>query len=78
MWPDAALERVLSAAHAAPSVGHSQPWRFVVVRDAASREPAALMADRERLAQAVRLVGRGIGISGNSSWPHVRGPLVLW
>ena len=26
-------ERILGAAHAAPSVGHSQPWRFVVVRD---------------------------------------------
>ena len=28
-----ALERVLAAAHAAPSVGLSQPWDFVVVRD---------------------------------------------
>src|SRR4051812_30495923 len=53
--PDAALERVLAAAHAGPSVGHSQPWRFVVVRDPATREQAALMADRERLAQAARL-----------------------
>ena len=53
--PDAALERVLAAAHAGPSVGHSQPWRFVVVRDPATRERAALMADRERLAQAARL-----------------------
>src|SRR5689334_6998933 len=53
--PDAALERVLSAAHAGPSVGHSQPWRFVVVRDPGTREQAALMADRERLAQAARL-----------------------
>lgn len=29
----AALERVLSAAHAAPSVGMTQPWDFVLVRD---------------------------------------------
>ncbi|PPK68584.1 5,6-dimethylbenzimidazole synthase [Actinokineospora auranticolor] len=29
----AALRRVLAAAHAAPSVGMSQPWDFVVVRD---------------------------------------------
>ena len=36
------LERILGAAHAAPSVGHSQPWRFVVVRDAATRDRAAL------------------------------------
>ncbi|MEV4462352.1 5,6-dimethylbenzimidazole synthase [Micromonospora echinofusca] len=27
------LHRVLAAAHAAPSVGYSQPWDFVVVRD---------------------------------------------
>ncbi|SCX49131.1 cob(II)yrinic acid a,c-diamide reductase [Klenkia marina] len=29
----AALERVLRAAHAAPSVGMTQPWDFVLVRD---------------------------------------------
>lgn len=49
---DALLERVLGAGHAAPSVGHSQPWRFVVVRDAALRGAAAAMADRARLEQA--------------------------
>jgi 5,6-dimethylbenzimidazole synthase len=27
------LHRVLAAAHAAPSVGYSQPWDFIVVRD---------------------------------------------
>src|SRR5665213_745110 len=32
------VQRLLGAAHAAPSVGHSQPWRFVVVTDAARRE----------------------------------------
>ncbi|MFI6501805.1 5,6-dimethylbenzimidazole synthase [Nonomuraea typhae] len=31
--PEDVLMRVLSAAHAAPSVGLSQPWDFVVVRD---------------------------------------------
>jgi 5,6-dimethylbenzimidazole synthase len=31
--PDDVLERILAAAHAAPSVGLSQPWDFVVVRD---------------------------------------------
>ncbi len=49
---DELLTRVLAAGHAAPSVGHSQPWRFLVVRDPGIREQAALMADRERLAQA--------------------------
>lgn len=53
--PDAVLTRVLSAGHAAPSVGHSQPWRFIVVRKAATRDRAALLADRERLLQAAQL-----------------------
>ncbi len=51
LGPDV-LERILSAAHAAPSVGHSQPWRFVVVRDPDTRDRAALMADREWHRQA--------------------------
>jgi nicotinate-nucleotide--dimethylbenzimidazole phosphoribosyltransferase len=46
------LDRVLLAGHQAPSVGISQPWRFVVVREQSSRDRAALMADRERLRQA--------------------------
>jgi 5,6-dimethylbenzimidazole synthase len=32
------LDRILAAAHAAPSVGLSQPWDFIVVRDRAVRE----------------------------------------
>jgi nicotinate-nucleotide--dimethylbenzimidazole phosphoribosyltransferase len=46
------VRRVLAAAHAAPSVGHSQPWRFVLVGDATTRERAAVIAERERLRQA--------------------------
>jgi nicotinate-nucleotide--dimethylbenzimidazole phosphoribosyltransferase len=53
--PEELLTRVLTAGHQAPSVGHSQPWRFVVVRDPAVREQAAWMADQERLAQAAQL-----------------------
>ncbi len=50
--PDDVLRRVLTAAHHGPSVGHSQPWRFVVVTDPATRDAAALLADRERIRQA--------------------------
>lgn len=50
--PPELLHRVLSAGHQAPSVGHSQPWRFVVVTEQATRDRAALLADRERLRQA--------------------------
>ncbi|HEY6472972.1 MAG TPA: 5,6-dimethylbenzimidazole synthase [Acidimicrobiales bacterium] len=52
--PPDVLTRILGAAHAAPSVGHSQPWRFVVVRDPHTRDRAALLADREWHRQADR------------------------
>ena len=53
--PGALLRRVLGAGHQAPSVGHSQPWRFIVVTEQSARDRAALMADRERLRQAEQL-----------------------
>lgn len=49
------LRRLLTAAHAAPSVGHSQPWRFIVVEDPATRDRAAWLADAARLAQAAAM-----------------------
>jgi nicotinate-nucleotide--dimethylbenzimidazole phosphoribosyltransferase len=53
--PDDVLTAVLTAGHRAPSVGHSQPWRFVVVTEAVTRDAAALMADRARLRQAAAM-----------------------
>ncbi|QQS01037.1 MAG: 5,6-dimethylbenzimidazole synthase [Austwickia sp.] len=50
--PDELLRRVIEAGHLGPSVGHSQPWRFVVVTDPATRDRAAAMADALRLEQA--------------------------
>lgn len=44
--PEELLREVLEAAHQAPSVGLSQPWRFVRVRDKALRE--AVRADFAR------------------------------
>src|SRR5258708_20966275 len=52
---DAIIDDVLAAGHAAPSVGHSQPWRFVVVQDPHLRASPAVMADRARLAPARHL-----------------------
>lgn len=53
--PQDLLREVLTAGHQAPSVGHSQPWRFIVVRDPAIRDRAAHLADRARLDQAALL-----------------------
>ncbi len=50
--PETVLRSVLEAGHRGPSVGHSQPWRFIVVTEAATRDRAAVMADRSRLRQA--------------------------
>lgn len=50
-----ALVRVLEAAHAAPSVGLSQPWDFVLVRDRGTREAfrAHVASQRERFGQSL-------------------------
>jgi len=52
---DATVARILGAAHQAPSVGQSQPWRFIVVSDEQTRTQAAWMADQERLGEAAHL-----------------------
>ncbi|WP_308252264.1 nicotinate-nucleotide--dimethylbenzimidazole phosphoribosyltransferase [Pseudonocardia sp. KRD291] len=52
---DAALTRVLGAAHAAPSVGFSQPWDFVVLRDRAVREQVHALVAAHRDAYATSL-----------------------
>ncbi|GLY22489.1 5,6-dimethylbenzimidazole synthase [Micromonospora sp. NBRC 101691] len=55
--PDEALHRVLTAAHAAPSVGYSQPWDFVVVRDADTRRRFHEHVRTERDVFAATLAG---------------------
>lgn len=55
--PDETLARILNAAHHAPSVGFSQPWDFVVVRDRAARERIKESFDAERMAAASALEG---------------------
>jgi len=52
---DEVLNRVLAAAHAAPSVGFSQPWDFVLVRDRATREAVHRIVERQRAAYAASL-----------------------
>jgi len=52
---DEVLHRVLGAAHAAPSVGHSQPWDFVLVRDTATRERFQEHVATERATYAASL-----------------------
>ncbi|MBF6327161.1 5,6-dimethylbenzimidazole synthase [Nocardia transvalensis] len=46
---DATLLRILEAAHRAPSVGNSQPWDFVVVRERATLEKFAAHVAEKRI-----------------------------
>jgi 5,6-dimethylbenzimidazole synthase len=50
--PDELLNRLLEAAHNAPSVGLMQPWRFIVIRDFAVRQAIhAIFLDANRQAR---------------------------
>ena len=51
------LERILTAAHRAPSVGMSQPWAFVTVRDPGTLRTFREHVDTERAVFADSLAG---------------------
>lgn len=57
--PADALGRLLAAAHAAPSVGLMQPWRFIRITDAGLRRQIHALVDEERLQTAEALGPRG-------------------
>ena len=50
--PSDVLARIIEAAHHAPSVGFMQPWDFILVRDASTRERVKDLFERERQAAA--------------------------
>ncbi len=59
--PPDVLARVLGAAHAAPSVGLSQPWDFVLVTDPGTRGAFQAHVERERAVFAAGLDGPRAG-----------------
>lgn len=48
----AVLQRLIDAAHQAPSVGYMQPWRIIRITDAAVRSALHVAVERERLKTA--------------------------
>lgn len=54
---DAVLMRILKAAHHAPSVGLSQPWDFIVLRDLGVRRAVKAMFDEANAEAADRFSG---------------------
>jgi 5,6-dimethylbenzimidazole synthase len=57
--PEDVLARLLQAAHAAPSVGLMQPWRFIRITDAGVRHAMHDLVDAERRRTAEALGSRG-------------------
>lgn len=53
--PDDVLARLLQAAHAAPSVGLMQPWRFIRITDDLLRRRIHALVDEERPRTAAAL-----------------------
>lgn len=56
--PEDCLERLLAAAHAGPSVGYMQPWRFLHITDAQLRAQITALVDAEREATAAEMPTR--------------------
>jgi 5,6-dimethylbenzimidazole synthase len=54
----AVLQRVLAAAHLAPSVGFMQPWRFIRITDDKLRKQIHALVEEERIATAHALAER--------------------
>ncbi|OHV11882.1 5,6-dimethylbenzimidazole synthase [Kushneria phosphatilytica] len=53
--PSDAMQRLLEAAHDAPSVGYMQPWRFIRITDAGLRADLAMLVEKERQRTALAL-----------------------
>ncbi len=56
--PDQVLARVLVAAHHAASVGFTQPWDFIIVRDLERRREVKRVFEEERLRNAAQFTGK--------------------
>jgi 5,6-dimethylbenzimidazole synthase len=55
--PEEVLARVLVAAHHAPSVGFTQPWDFIIVRDRQRRADVLRVFQEERNKNAAQFTG---------------------
>jgi 5,6-dimethylbenzimidazole synthase len=56
--PEGLLDRLVEAAHLAPSVGYMQPWRFLRITERALRLRIHELVEAERLATAAALPSR--------------------
>lgn len=52
---EATIQRLLQAAHCAPSVGYMQPWRFIRIKDEQLRQAIHQLVEQERIKTAEAL-----------------------
>lgn len=55
--PDEKLDKLLEAAHSAPSVGFMQPWNFIIIKDQEIKLALAKVVEKERRALAIHYEG---------------------
>jgi 5,6-dimethylbenzimidazole synthase len=55
--PDEVLARIIVAAHHAASVGFTQPWDFIVIREVERRREVKRIFERERAINAAQFTG---------------------
>ncbi|MEP9349877.1 5,6-dimethylbenzimidazole synthase [Xanthobacter sp. KR7-225] len=60
--PDAVVDRLLAAGHAAPSVGFLQPWNFIVVQDVATKAALHAAFTRANAEAAAMFDGKRAGL----------------
>ena len=60
---DEKLRRILDAARLAPSGGNRQPWKFVVVRDAALRKQLVAACNDQAFVAQAPVVIAGVGLA---------------
>ena len=80
--PDGCLERLIDAAHLAPSVGYMQPWRFLRITDPALRRGIQMQVEAERLKTADALPSRreeflGVKIEGLADCAEVLAVILM-
>jgi nitroreductase len=59
--PSDKLKMILEATRLAPSAGNRQPWRFVVVEDAARKEALAEAANNQKFLQDAAVIVVAVG-----------------
>ncbi len=76
--PEEHLNQILKAACQAPSAGNRQPWRFVVVKDAKTREKLAELADHQTFVGEAPVVIAVFGDPDDSPAGYRQDPMVAY